>query len=220
MERHVREYCIQQKHEKESSKRPARSLSQEDSFFPSPLGSQDDLEDLVPNKIWKISPGHDAEYWEEWFNAIDHDGEGVVAIGWNVGDLRRFDLIDSLRKAVTREKPIWDRDRTDGHKTSIESATNQLWTFKNEIQKGDMFIIYSECRVLGIAEVVEPNYQYKGNDAITYEHQMMVRYRRCYSWPRRADDRLVDALGRRIGQTLKRVHEPWIWSHLLKTHVP
>lgn len=183
--------------------------------LPSPLQRKHNLEILRPNKVWKISPGRDACYWAEWLNVIDDDGDGIVAIGWDeVGNLAKFKSYDSLKKAVIQTaKTVWDVD--SDRKTNVKYATDQLWTFKRTISRGDVFIIYSETRVLGVAEVTaKSKYRYCGVKNISFGHQMNVKYWWYKKWPKRAHDKIVEALGKQ--GTLLLIEEDWLWDYLLK----
>lgn len=182
----------------------------EEDEFPSPLQRKHGLGRLRPKRIWKIAPGKDAKRWPEWLKLIDEDGEGVVAVGWDeVGDLNGFNSYESLRKAVTQTvRTLWPDSRT-------KYITDQLWTFKTDISEGDVFIVYSESRVLGVAEVTsESRYQYWGFKTISYGNQINVKYWWYKDWPRRADDRIVETLGKH--GTLQLVEENWLWEYLLR----
>lgn len=206
---HVDSYNPQKPHGRKKS----AGRTKED-ILPSPPLRQHELKGMLPKKIWKIAPGRDAEYWTEWVNEIDDDGEGIVAMGWDIGDLGKIKSYDLLRDIV-RRKAKSDWDKYDG-KTKIKYVTDQLWEFKNIIANGNVFIVYSESRVLGVAEVTSASkYQYKGNKSITYEHQISVKYRWHKYWPKRADDKIVGILGKQ--GTLLPINEAWFWSYLIKT---
>jgi HKD family nuclease len=188
--------------------------SKEDTL-PSPMQRRHELLEIKPNKVWKIAPGEDACCWNEWVQAIDEDGEGIVALGWNhVGSLNTFKSKDELREAVRlAAKNIWDKNRNE--KTKIGYVTNQLWTFKTGISKNDVFLVYSESRVLGIAEVIKPpRYLFNESGPISFAHQIRVKYRWYNQWPRKADQRIIDSLGKQ--GTLKLVNETWLWNYILQ----
>lgn len=194
--------------------RTSKRTFQEDEF-PSPASTRRELTLLKPNRVWKISPGEDAEYWPEWLDQIDENGEGVVAMGWNhVGSLQKFKSPDMLRRVVKQKaKTVWDVGAKQ--KTNVGYATNQLWTFKKNISKGDVFIVYSETRVFGLAEVTSRSrYQYQKVKELSQKHQLNVRYRWYNAWPKRADDRIIGTLGKQ--GTLKHVEEKGFWGHLLE----
>jgi len=183
--------------------------------LPSPPQRKHALAVMKPNKIWNISPGRDARCWNEWVRAIDDDGEGIVAIGWNeVGNLDNFKSYDSLRQAVAQKAmDIWNREW--GTKTKVKYVTDQLWTFKTAVSKSDVFIVYSESRVLGLAEVTaKSKYQYEGMDTISYAHQINVQYKWYKQWPKKTDGKIIETLGKQ--GTLKPVNERWLWDYLVK----
>ena len=182
--------------------------------LPSPQTRKHRLDALSPRKVWKIAPGEDGDCWHEWLSSIDEDGQGFVAMGWDVGDLNRFVSHSSLRNKV-KDKAESEWDPFSDKKTKVGYATNQLWTFKNKISAGHVLIVYSECRVFGIALVDdESKYHYRAEDSISFAHQMNVKYLWYESWPRRADNRIVRTLGKQ--GTLRPVEEDWLWDHLLR----
>ena len=192
---------------------PLTSSKEDD--LPSPPQRKHELTDIKPNNIWKISPGRDACCWDEWVKAIDDDGEGIVAIGWDeVGSLDNFKSYDVLRQVVAQTaEEIWNKEWDT--KTNVKHATDQLWTFRNNISKGDVLIVYSESRVLGIAEVTrESRYRYEISGPISFAHQINVKYRWYKRWPQRADQRIIDTLGKH--GTLNPVREAWLWGYLIK----
>jgi len=203
-----------ERHIIQRSKTVSTGGSKEDDL-PSPPQRRHELVDIKPNNVWKISPGRDAVCWDEWVQAIDEDGEGIVAMGWDeVGSLDNFKSHDALKEMVTRTaEEIWNKkwDR----KTDVKHATDQLWTFRNSINKGDVFIVYSESRVLGIAEVTaESKYRYQKSGSISFAHQINVKYRWYKQWPQRAGQRIIDTLGKQ--GTLRQVKEKWLWDYLIK----
>jgi HKD family nuclease len=190
-------------------------LSKEDKLL-SPLKRKLDLQNLRPNTLWKIAPGANARYWPEWLKNIDEDGEGFIAIGWDeAGDLNGFKSYESLKDAVNRTaETIWDVN--SDRKTNVKYAADQLWTFKTAFSSGDLIIVYSESRVLGLAQITpESQYLYRQVPTISYGYQMNVKYLWYTKWPMRADDRIVNTLGKQ--GTLKRIDENSLWDYLIKT---
>lgn len=183
--------------------------------LPSPLRNKHILEELKPRKIWKIAPGEDAKYWPEWVELIDEDGEGFIAIGWDdVGDLRNFKSYGSLLRKVEHIATTDWNLRYD-KKTNVKYVADQLWTFKKAIIPNNVFIVYSETRVLGLAQAThESKYQYWKVRNLSFGHQANVKYWWFKDWPRRADDKIVKVLGRQ--GTLRPVEEDWLWNFLLK----
>lgn len=75
---------------------------------------------------WLFSPGSQASEWDAF------SSEGIMALGWDIGDLAQFPDRASIRKAL------------DIHGTGA-SMTNDvlaLWQFQNEIEIGD--VIYAK----------------------------------------------------------------------------
>lgn len=207
-QRHIDAYNRSRALERTRSQASSRRYTEDE--LPSPLEKKVSLEKLKPSKIWKIAPGRNAKYWHEWLSLIDEDGEGIVAIGWDeVGDLEDFKSYESLRKAVAETvNALWPRSR-------IKYITDQLWMFKTAISLGDVFIVYSESRVLGVAEVTSKSkYQYWGDETVSYGYQINVKYWWYKDWPRRAPDRIVNALGKH--GTLRLVEEDWLWDYLVR----
>jgi HKD family nuclease len=186
--------------------------------LPLPSGNRIGLETIKPKTLWKIAPGKDANCWDEWLNLIDEDGEGIVAMGWDeVGDLRNFTSADSLKQEVLRiAENVWNP--VSERKTDVNYVTDQLWAFKTAFASNDIIIVYSESRVLGIAEVTSKStYRYKETKGVSYAHQMNVRYWWYKDWPKRAEDRIVMTLGKQ--GTLRRIKENWIGLIYLR-HFP
>ncbi len=182
--------------------------------LPSPPQRKHELSEMRPNNVWKIAPGRDARCWDEWVQAIDEDEEGIVAIGWNeTGSLNNFKSYEALREMVAkRAEELWNKEWETT--TNVKYATDQLWAFRNNIKKGDVFIVYSESRVLGVAEVTaESKYRYEKAGPISYAHQINVKYRWYKQWPQRADQRIIDTLGKQ--GTLRLVKEKWLWDYLI-----
>jgi len=121
--------------------------------------------------------------------------------------------MEDLRGAVILAAKKWDRNRDK--KTNVPYVNNQLWRFKNDIKKNDVFIVYSKSRIFGIAEVNDdPEYVFNDSGLLSFAHQIKVRYRWYKQWPIKADQRIIETLGKQ--GTLKLIEEPWLWNYLLK----
>jgi len=164
----------------------------------------------APREFWKISPGENAWYWDEWFNEIDDLGNGIVAIGWDVGNLNRIQSSNSLKAAVERYKL---RRHEDFY---VKTTADQLWTFKRLPEKeGAVILVYSEGRVLGITQITKNStYAYKGIKSISYEHQINVKYLWFDEWPKEASRYLKKELGKQ--GTLLRVENQRVWREVLR----
>lgn len=183
--------------------------------LPTPLTIINEVKNLSPPTLWKISPGQDASHWKNWYEAINEKGNGVIALGWDIGDLERINQKEEARKKVRiNAKQYWNRGRK--RKVSVGYATNQLWMLKEEIQTEDLVVIYSRRRIFGIAEVLEKSpYTYKYLDSIDYPNQLKVRYLWYHYWPEPSEQKIINTLGKQ--GTLKRIEEKWVWDYI-KNH--
>jgi HKD family nuclease len=172
-------------------------------------------DDKIPRSIWKIAPGRDAMYWYEWCNEIDENDKGFIAIGWDIGNLEKMSKKEMKRKIHLNAVNKWNVGREK--KVNEGYVLNQLWNFKNSIIKRDIVVVYSECRVFAITEVLEiDNYCYKYNDYITYPHQIIVKYLWYQDWPTRAPQGIIRELGKR--GTLRKIEENNTWNLIRKTY--
>lgn len=100
-------------------------------------------------QIWKISPGTGAEDWE-----IFRDN-ACIGIGWlRGGDLRKFDDVEKLAKAIKKS-------REDKGKKKWTGSARMALTFCNDFQIGDVLVASkrkeSAQSVVGIG-VIESEY--------------------------------------------------------------
>lgn len=203
--KHIDEYPSRS-HEKGNGK----SYPEKD-YLPPPNMEKQELPQK-PTHIWNISPNYQGRDWPEWFEEINENNEGYVAIGWDIGDMSDYSL-DKIREKV--DAYAAQRYKKYGKKTKKGYVINQLWTFKN-FNIGDVLIIYSRQRIFGIAEVTnESKYTYNGNLKITYENQMNVRYLFYDERPQRADNYIVRNFGKQ--GTIKPVINK-IWNYIYKQY--
>lgn len=168
-----------------------------------------ELSGIQPRELWKISPGEDAWCWDEWYNEIDDLGNGVIAIGWDVGPLVRFRSPKSLADAVAAYKAKRRR------KFYVKPTADQLWAFKDlPKREGTTVIVYSEGRVFGIARITpKSTYVHKGIRSVSYAHQVNVNYLWFAEWPKEVNRFLKKELGKR--GTLFRVENPRVWNEVI-----
>jgi hypothetical protein len=161
--------------------------------------------------FWKISPGEDAWCWDEWFDEIDNLGNGIIAIGWDVGPLDEFKSRKSLEAAVKAYK---ERRHEDFY---VKPTTDQLWAFKRLAKsEGATVVVYSECRVFGIAHITkESAYAYNRIKSVSYEHQINVKYLWFAEWPKKASKYVRKELGQQ--GTLFRVDNPKVWDAVVRS---
>ncbi len=196
-------------------RRASRSKIPLDALPPS-TSTKKIAEDIQPLSLWKISPGEDASHWELWVDVIDENGDGFIAIGWDIGDLTNIQTKNELKNRVRIEaESNWNIGREK--KVSVGYATNQLWDFKNSVQQGDVVIVYSRRRIFGIAEVIDESpYFYNYTDELYYANQIKVKYLWYHPWPERSDQKIIRALGKQ--GTLKKIDEKWIWKYILSMY--
>lgn len=100
----------------------------DDTFYNEESDESSDPDEDTPRsrRYWLYSPGGQASEWKEF------SSEGIMALGWDVGDLAQFPDRDSIRQAL-------DVDETGA---SMKNDVLALWQFQNEIEPGD--IIYAK----------------------------------------------------------------------------
>lgn len=110
-------------------------------------------------RYWLYSPGSRASEWNDFLS------EGVMALGWDIGDLAEFPDRESIREAL-------DVDETGA---SMKNDVLALWQFQNEIEPGDIIYAKKGRRLLvGRGEVIS---------AARYEpDRTSYRYVRTVEW--------------------------------------
>lgn len=100
----------------------------DDAFYDDETDESSDPDEDTPRsrRYWLYSPGSQASEWKEF------SSEGIMALGWDIGDLAQFPDRDSIRQAL-------DVDETG---SSMKNDVLALWQFQNEIEPGD--IIYAK----------------------------------------------------------------------------
>jgi len=94
----------------------------------------------MPN-YWLLSCGKDGELWPTFWN------EKIVALGWSaIGDLQQYQDRQKLTKAL---RLMYPKDKPGQTRT----AANQLWSFFNLMQKGELVFVRSYGAIIGIGEV-------------------------------------------------------------------
>lgn len=118
-----------------------------------------------PRHFWLYSPGANASMWEEF------SADGVMALGWDIGDLAEFQDRESIRLAL-------DVDETGA---SMKNDVLALWQFQNEIEIGD--IIYAKKgrkRLVGRGEVMSSaRYELERED---FRHVRTVKWTHAGEW--------------------------------------
>ena len=93
----------------------------------------------LPNSIWVIAPGENAEIWEECKN------NGYIAIGWDKINVKNYTNKSDLKKALIEEYGVKKNTRKDTF----------LWDFVNAINIGDIVVARKGRRsIIGIGEII------------------------------------------------------------------
>lgn len=102
-------------------------------------------EDVETTRYWIYSPGKDAEFWDEFYNA------GIMAIGWDIGNLTQYSSKDEMKKAL--------QDKYDSNSTYMNAA-HAIWQFANVMKPGDIvFAKRGKHQIIGRG-VVSSEYYY------------------------------------------------------------
>jgi 5-methylcytosine-specific restriction protein B len=99
-------------------------------------------------KLLKIAPGEDAEYWES-----DCLPKGIICVGWDeVGDLRAFPDFESFRTEFGRHFPY------NGNESAVTRKAKEVWALR-DLEAGDSIAANRGIdEILAVGQVVEPGY--------------------------------------------------------------
>ena len=117
-------------------------------------------------EYWVYAPGEQANKWDEFYE------NGIMAIGWDIGDLRNFNSKNEINKKL---KQVYNDYRNHPNDTAC------LWDFVHRLKPGD--IIYAKR---GTNEIigrgcVESDYIYD-DDREEYKHVRKVTWTDKGSW--------------------------------------
>ena len=117
-------------------------------------------------EYWVYAPGEQANKWDEFYE------NGIMAIGWDIGDLRNFNSKNEINKKL---KQVYNDYRNHPNDTAC------LWDFVHRLKPGD--IIYAKR---GTNEIigrgcVESDYIYD-EDREEYKHIRRVTWTDKGSW--------------------------------------
>ncbi len=99
-------------------------------------------------RYWKVAPWDKATYWEYCKE------KGVIGIGWgDVGNLKNCEDIEEL-------KEVYERERYDYPKRSININCKQIWDFYKNIKKGDVIVANNGKKMIVGIGVVTSDYYY------------------------------------------------------------
>lgn len=89
---------------------------------------------------WIYSPGENASRWKDFYK------EGIIAIGWDIGNLKKFPNKDAMKKKM---KEVYDPSKT------YMNAAHATWQIANEMKIGDIiFVKKGQSQIIGRGEVI------------------------------------------------------------------
>ena len=131
------------------------------------LADADDPNRSSNRKIWLVSPGRNAKYFDEFYE------KGIVAIGWDyLGDLSRYENDEQIREAIRQHE---ESDRNP------RNATLACYQFAHEMKIGDIvFAKQGQRKIVGYG-VVTSNYRYEA-ERDTYKNVRSVDWNMRGNW--------------------------------------
>ena len=123
-------------------------------------------EDVETINYWLYAPGEQANKWNEFYN------ENVMAIGWEIGDLRKY-----------RTKQLINNRLKRFYKDDVNHFNDALclWQFTHEIQVGDIiFAKRGMNEIIGLG-IVESDYEYDKSRG-EYTSYRKVDWKKKGSW--------------------------------------
>ena len=139
----------------------------------------DDLDQPVKGKIWLVSPGRNAKYFDEFYDS------GILAIGWDyLGDLSLYENDEQIREAI-REHQESDRNP--------RNATLACYQFAHEMRVGDaVFAKQGQRKIVGYG-VVKSDYRYEA-ERDTYKNVRSIDWKMKGDWTPRDKPMVMKAL--------------------------
>lgn len=122
--------------------------------------------DVETINYWLYAPGEQANKWKEFYN------EKIMAIGWEIGDLRKY-----------RTKQLINNRLKRFYKDDVNHFNDALclWQFTHEIQVGDIiFAKRGMNEIIGIG-IVESDYEYDKSRG-EYTSYRKVDWKKKGSW--------------------------------------
>jgi 5-methylcytosine-specific restriction enzyme B len=115
-------------------------------------------------RIVKIAPGHNAEYWVECLAGK------YICVGWDeVGDLGQFADYEEMRDSFREQYA----DRYKGNLATVTQKSKELWTLR-ELRAGDLILANKGTKeVLAVGIVKEPGYEWSDGRK-QYRHTVAV----------------------------------------------
>lgn len=118
-------------------------------------------EDANAVHYWLYSPGRGGEKWDEFYK------EGIMAIGWELGDLSKFENKAQIKAKMRAEY---------NSELSYRNDVHAVWQFAHEIKKGDIiFVKRGIYQIIGRGEV-ESDYIYDNSRTDGYKNIIKVKW--------------------------------------------
>lgn len=125
--------------------------------------------------FWKVAPGKHAKQWPLWQEAIDKDGNELVAIGWRF-DFTKLPFDDPRLNDIVKKNlmQVGLGARKSGY------VANQARLFCREIREGHIVVAYGNAQIFGIAQVVDDKCHYvpetRNDETEVYPNRRTVRW--------------------------------------------
>ena len=115
---------------------------------------------------WVFAPGEQAYRWEEQFN------EGIMAIGWDIGDLRKYENKNQINKRIQRLY------KDNANHVNIRTC---LWDLVHNVKIGDIIFAKKGSNEIIGRGIVESDYYYDENRE-EYVHIRKVKWTHKGNW--------------------------------------
>ena len=115
-------------------------------------------------RIWKISPGKNAAYWQ------DFKDKQIVALGWleETGDLSKIDDYEMIKK-VAKEKGY------------SQNAIDQAWDFYKNVEVNDLVVAFGRGSIIDIGRVTG-NYFFDDSKKASFRDGNSYFHRKSAEW--------------------------------------
>jgi 5-methylcytosine-specific restriction protein B len=116
---------------------------------------------------WIYSPGKNASRWKDFYE------EGIIGIGWDIGNLKKFPNKESMKKKM---KEVYDPSKT------YMNAAHATWQIANEMKIGDIiFAKKGQSLIIGRGEVIS-EYLYDDSEPEGYVNKRKVLWTHKGEW--------------------------------------
>lgn len=116
---------------------------------------------------WIYSPGKNASRWKDFYE------EGIIGIGWDIGNLKKFPNKESMKKKM---KEVYNPSKT------YMNAAHATWQIANEMKIGDIiFAKKGQSLIIGRGEVIS-EYLYDDSEPEGYVNKRKVLWTHKGEW--------------------------------------